>query len=69
MIIPFVVNFDYDNLVYCYVLLGLITYLNYFVVMVANVFNIPIEKCVYLYYKFNIVVCLLQYLQLKGKYG
>ena len=51
MIIPFIVNFDYDNLVYCYVVLGLITYLNYFVVMVANVFNKPIEKCVYLYYK------------------
>ncbi len=50
-IIPFIVNFDYDNLVYCYVYLGLITYLNYFVVMVVNVLNTPIEKCVYLYYK------------------
>ena len=51
MIIPFIVNFNYDNLVYCYVILGMATYLNYFVVMVANVFNKPIEKCVYLYYK------------------
>ena len=51
MIIPFIVNFSYDNLVYGYVLFGLITYLNYFVVMCANVINIPVEKCVYLYYK------------------
>lgn len=51
MIIPFIVNFSYDNLVYCYLLLGLITYLNYFVVMTANVINKPIEKCVYLHYK------------------
>ncbi|MDO4962512.1 MAG: UDP-N-acetylmuramoyl-tripeptide--D-alanyl-D-alanine ligase [bacterium] len=51
MIIPFIVNFDYDNLVYAYLLLGLITYLNYFVVMTANFVNKPIEKCVYLYYK------------------
>lgn len=53
MIIPFIVNFSYDNLVYGYVLFGLITYLNYFVVMCANVINIPIEKCVYLYYKYK----------------
>lgn len=53
MIIPFVVNFETDNLVYCYALLGLVTYLNYFVVMVANIFNKPIEKCVYLYYKYK----------------
>ena len=51
IIIPFIVNFSYENLVYCYLLLGLITYLNYFVVMTANVINKPVEKCVYLYYK------------------
>ena len=51
MIMPFIVNFSYDNLVYCYLLLGLVTYLNYFVVMTANVINKPIEKCVYLKYK------------------
>ena len=53
MIIPFIVNFSYDHLVYCYLLLGLVTYLNYFVVMTANVINKPVEKCVYLYYKFK----------------
>jgi len=51
MIIPFVVNFSYENLVFCYLILGLVTYLNNFVVMTANVINKPIEKCVYLYYK------------------
>ena len=51
MIVPFIINFSYDNLVYCYLLIGLFTYLNYFVVMSANTINKPIEKCVYLYYK------------------
>lgn len=55
MIMPFVVNFSYDNLVYAYTLLGLMTYLNYFVVMTANVINKPVEKCVYLYYKHQAV--------------
>lgn len=53
MIVPFIVNFSYDNLVYAYTLLGLITYLNYFVVMTANVINKPVEKCVYYRYKFQ----------------
>lgn len=51
MIIPIIINFDYDNLIYEYLVLGLTTYLNPFVVMVANIINKPIEKCVYLYYK------------------
>ena len=55
MIMPFIVNFSYDNLVYCYLILGLATYLNYFVVMTANVINKPIEKCVYLYYKIKAI--------------
>lgn len=53
MIIPFIINFDYDNLIYCYLLLGLATYLNYFVVMTINVINKPLEKIVYLYYKYK----------------
>ena len=53
VVIPFIVNFNYENLVYCYLLLGLVTYLNCFVVMTANVLNKPIEKCVYLKYKFQ----------------
>ena len=53
MIIPMIRNFSYEYLVYEYMILGLATYLNYFVVMVANIINIPVEKCVYLYYKFK----------------
>ena len=53
MIIPFIVNFSYETLVYCYLLLGLVTYLNYFVVMTVNVINKPVEKCVYLYYRYK----------------
>ncbi len=53
MIIPFLLNFKYENLVCAYTLLGLVTYLNYFVVMTANVINKPVEKCVYYYYKFK----------------
>ena len=52
-IIPFIVCFDADCVVYYYVFMGLVTYLNYFVVMVANVINKPLEKCVYLYYKYK----------------
>ena len=51
LIIPFIIIFNTDRIVYCYLILGLITYLNYFVVMTANVINKPIEKVVYLYYK------------------
>ena len=55
MIVPFIINFNYDNLVYCYLVLGLVTYLNNFVVMTANRVNKPIEKCVYLYYKIKAI--------------
>ena len=55
MVIPFIVNFNYDNLIYCYLLLGLATYLNCFVVMTANKINKPIEKCVYLYYRLKAI--------------
>ena len=55
MIIPFVVNFSYDNLVYTYIAFGLVTYLNYFIVWLANIINKPIEKCVYLYYKYKAI--------------
>ena len=51
MIIPAMIHFDYDKLVYEYLLLGLATYLNSFMVMLANVINKPVEKCVFLYYK------------------
>lgn len=53
IIIPMFVYFSYDNLIYEYLFLGFISYLNPFVVMVANVVNIPFEKIVFLYYKYK----------------
>ena len=73
MIIPLIINFSYDNILYSYLILGLATYLNYFVVMTANVINKPVEKCVYLYYKFKAVKKLKQYnipvVGITGSYG
>lgn len=73
MIIPFIINFSYDNLVYCYLLLGLATYLNYYVVMTANVVNKPIEKCVYLYYRIKAITKLnsmnIPVVGITGSYG
>ena len=51
MILSICLSYNSNLLVYYYLLLGLFTYLNYFVVMTANVINIPAEKCVYLSYK------------------
>lgn len=39
-----------QNITYYYLLIGLITYLNYFVVMTVNFVNKPWEKSVYYYY-------------------
>lgn len=44
-------NFDEINLVYYYILLGIMVYLNNFVVLIANIINKPIEKSVANYYK------------------
>ncbi len=55
MIIPIIVNFDYENLIYDYMVLGLVTYLNSFVVMFANIINKPVEKCVYFYYRIKAI--------------
>lgn len=46
-------NYNKDYLAYYYVSLSLITYLNYFVILIVNKINIPVEKCVYLKYKFQ----------------
>ncbi len=73
MIIPIIVNFDYDNLIYEYLVLGLATYLNVFVVMLANIINKPVEKCVYLYYKVKAIKKLKQMnipvVGITGSYG
>lgn len=46
-------TFDAYNLTYYYIIIGLLVYLNCFVVMAANVINIPVEKMVMKYYKFK----------------
>lgn len=54
MIIVFVtmcLNLDESNIYIYYLLLGLINYLNYFVMLLVNIINKPIEKLVYIYYK------------------
>ena len=42
-----VINYKENLLPYYYLILGLITYLNYFVVLISNIINIPIEKAVF----------------------
>ena len=73
IIIPFIITFNYDNLVYCYLILGLITYLNSFVVMTANRINKPVEKSVYLYYRIKAIRKLKQMnipvVGITGSYG
>lgn len=60
VILPMLINFSYEKIAYEYIILGLLAYLNYFVVMTANVINKPIEKCVYLYYRIKAVKKLKQ---------
>ena len=44
-------NYHNMNIVYIYLYYGLLTYLNYFVMLVVNWINKPVEKCVYLKFK------------------
>ena len=53
VLIIIVLNYNELYLVYYYLGLSLLTYLNYFVILIVNKINIPIEKCVYLKYKFK----------------
>lgn len=43
--------FNKNYIAYYYLGLVLLTYLNYFVILIVNKINIPVEKCVYLKYK------------------
>ena len=42
-----VFNYKENNLVYYYLVLGLLSYLNYFVILISNIINIPVEKMVF----------------------
>lgn len=53
-IIPFLgilLGYTQEYLAYYYLMMGVLVYFNYFIVMVANIINIPIEHQVFLYYK------------------
>ena len=45
------INYNEELLSIYYLILGTLVYLNYYVILLANIINIPIEKLVYLYYK------------------
>ena len=72
-IIPFIVNFSLKTVFIEYIILCLLTYLNCFVVVLANIINKPIEKCVYLYYKHKAIKKLKQLnipvVGITGSYG
>lgn len=50
-ILTMALTFDIYNLAYYYVVIGLLIYLNCFVVMLANFINVPIEAAVIKHYK------------------
>lgn len=69
-----VVYFSETVLPYYYLLIGAMVYFNYFMVMVANIINIPIEKQVFYHYKRKAMKKLAEMKQLKvvgitGSYG
>ena len=73
-ILTMALSFDVYNLTYYYIVIGLLVYLNSFVVMAANVINVPIEKAVIKYYKNNAIKKLKSMTNLKvigitGSYG
>ena len=54
-IIPFVVFYDENNIVYYYFFIGFMTYINFFVVMAAIFINKPVEKLVYLSFRIKAI--------------
>ena len=73
-ILTMALSFDVYNITYYYIIVGLLTYLNSLVVMVANVINIPVEKAVMKYYKNKAIKKLKNMTNLKvigitGSYG
>ncbi|MDD6272226.1 MAG: UDP-N-acetylmuramoyl-tripeptide--D-alanyl-D-alanine ligase [bacterium] len=50
-IVPMIINYSEDNLNFYYLYLGLLAYINPFMIMVANIINKPIEKIVFNHYK------------------
>jgi len=51
VMIPMVIKYNENHLPIYYLIIGGMIYLSYFVILIANKINIPVEKCVYLHYK------------------
>lgn len=51
ILVMIMLTFNKDYIAYYYFGLSFLTYLNYFVILIVNKINIPVEKCVYLKYK------------------
>ncbi len=70
----FYFQFNHIHIVYSYLILGMMVYLNHFVVLLANIINKPIEKMVANYYKNKAIKKLRNMNQMKvigitGSYG
>ncbi len=46
-----ILNYNENNIILYLFIIGCMSYLSYFIILIANKINIPIEKCVYLHYK------------------
>ena len=73
-IIIFIITYQNEYLTYYYLYIGLLVFVNYLVVMVANVVNKPIEKSVAYYYKSKALRKLknlsnLEVIGITGSYG
>ena len=51
VMIPMVLKYNEKHLAIYYLIIGGMIYFSYFVILIANKINIPVEKCVYLHYK------------------
>ncbi len=51
ILLVMILLFKENNITVYYLILSIITYLNYFMIWLVNKINIPVEKCVYLHFK------------------
>ena len=51
ILLVMILLFNENNITVYYLILSVVTYLNYFVLWLVNKINIPVEKCVYLHFK------------------
>ena len=51
VMISILLNYNENHIAIYYLIIGGMIYFSYFVILLANKINIPVEKCVYLHYK------------------